>query len=454
MSPPATVTDFRVEAKAQADQAVTTLQSQLVQLNLDVATTQAGLTAATNQVATDQATNVALRTQLSQAALPSDAANLVAELQANLIQTRIDQAALGTATDAAAAAVRAQQAAITALAAAQATQARAAADLAAAQADDTLMAQWTNTVHSPAVTAALASAAPTTVTTMVAAATTALEAIIGSGMVALFEHRRTDFEADQAALVTSVSAAQSALAGALSAQEPLAGTLSTTAVAYQAARQALADLAQNAVNDAGAALATLASAAQVGTPAGAIGPLPADELAALAAARSAAAAQVTPESKVATAKGKVRTDLAAIDTTTLTNLETNPDFDGATDPATLSDRNKLATDQGSVATAVAAVNEGDLAAWEVLIPAPVLSLVVAVVEAETTLAQLGGVNVTTVLADLHTAAGSYAAALEAQWTYDRSLGALNAELARRQDDLAAAQRVASQREDAAIRGVA
>ena len=92
---------------------------------------------------------------------------------------------------------------------------------------------------------------------------------------------------------------------------------------------------------------------------------------------------------MATAKGKVRIDLAAIDTITLTNLETNPDFDGATDAATQSDRTKLATDQGSVATALAAVNEGDIAAWEVLIPAPVLTLVVAVVEAETTLARSG-----------------------------------------------------------------
>ena len=454
MSPPATVTDFRAEAKAEADQAVTTLQSQLVQLNLDVATTQAGLTAATNQLASDQQANADLRTQLSQAALPSDAANLVSELQANLIQTRIDQAALGTATDAAAAAVRAQQACTAALAGAQAAQAQAATDLAAAQADDTLMTQWTNTVHGPAVTSALANAAPGSVTPLVAAATTALEAIIGSGMVALFEHRRTDFEADRAADQASVAAARTALAAAQTAQEPLTGALTTTAAAYQDARQALADLAQNAVNDATAALAVLASAAQVGTPAGTIGPLPADEVAALAAARSAAASQITPEAKVATAKGKVRADQAAIDTTTLTNLETNPDFDGATDPATLADRNKLTTDQGNVATALAAVDEGAIAAWEVLIPGPVLSLVVSVVEAETTLAQLGATSVTTVLGDLQTAAGNYAAALEAEWTYRRSIAVLSAELARRQDDLAAAERVATQREDAAIRGVA
>ena len=371
MSPPATVTDFRVEAKAQADVAVTTLQTQLVQLNSDVATAQAGLAAATQQVTSDQTTNAALRTQLAQAPLPSDAAFLVTQLQANLIQTRIDQASLGAATDAAAAAVRAQQAAIGALAAAQAAQAGAATDLVAAQADDTLMAQWTNTVQAPAVTAALADAAPASVTPMVASATTALEAIIGSGMVALFENRRADFEADQAAVASSLATAQAALAAAETAQEPLAGAVSTTGLAYQAARQALADLAQNAVNDATAALATLASAAQVGTPGGTIGPLPADELAALAAARPAAA-QVNPESKVALAKGKVRGDLAAIDTIALTNLETKPDFDGSTDPATQTDRDNLITDRASLVTKQAAVKEGDIAAWEVLIPAPVL----------------------------------------------------------------------------------
>ncbi len=445
MSSPATVTEFRAEAKAQADQTVNALQSQLAQLNLDVTGTEAALVAATKQVAADQQANAKLRVQLSQAALPSDAANLVAELQANLIQSRIDQAALGAATDAATAASRAQAAATAALAAALATQTQAGTDLAAAQADDNLMAQWTNTVQSPAVTAALASAAPAAVTPLVSAATNALEAAIGTGMVALFEHRRTDWEADHQAVQSSVTAAAAAMAAAQTAQAPLAGALTTAAGAYQVARQALADLAQNAATEAAAAVATLQAAATVG-------PLPPDELAALAAAKSAAAAQVTPEAKVATAKTKVRADLAAIDATTLTNLQTIPDFDGDTDPATSSDRAKLTTDQASVASAVAGVDETKIAAWEVLIPASVMSLLVAVVEAESTLGDLGAVDVTTVLGNLATAAATYGAALEADWTHQRCLTVLGDELARRQDDWEAAGRVASQREDAAIRG--
>ena len=454
MPPPTTVTAYRLEAKTLADQAVTSLQAQLVQSNLDVTTTQVALAAATKAVADDQATNASLRVQLSQAALPSDAANLVTELQANMIQSRIDQAALGAATDAASAATRAQQDVITALAAAQTAQAQAAADLVASQAADTVVAQWTTTVNGPAVTAALSSAAPAAVNPMVAAATTALEKIIGSGMLALFEHRRTDFEADQAAAQAALDLAHSSLAGAQTAQQPLVGAVTSTGGAYQAARATLADLAENAVKEATAALATLTGAALVGTPAGSIGPLPADELAALAAARGAANSQITPESKVFTAKGKVRTDQANIDTTTLTALEANPDFDGATDASTQADRTKLTTDQGTLTTALGAVDEAALGAWEVLIPAPVMALVVAVVEAESTLARLGAVTVGTVLGDLTTAESNYAAALNAQLTYQRSTARLNAELARRQADHDAAAPVASQREDAAIRGVA
>jgi len=451
MPPPTTLTGYHTEVKAQADLAVADLQAQVAQLGQDAAAAQAALAAATGAVAADQATNASLRTQLAQAALPSDATNLVAQLQANLIQTRIDQAALGQAADAAAAATRAQQQASAALVGAQAAQAGASGDLAASVADDQLVAQWTAAASGPAVTAALAAAQPASVTPAVAAATTALEKIIGSGMLALFEHRRSDFEADQAAAADGLALARAKLDDALTTQQPLVGATATQAVAYQQARQALADLAQVAVPEVAAAVSSLASGAVVGTPGAAIGPLPGDELAALAAAKAAAAGQVTPENKVFTAKGKVRADQSAIDTTTLTALETDPDFDAGTDPSTQSDRTKLANDQAAVVTAVGAVDYVALDDWEVLIPQAVLDLVVAVVEAESTLATWGAVTPAAVVSALATAESAYAAALDAQWTYQRSLDALDAEVARRQADADAEARVASQREDAAIR---
>ena len=81
-----------------------------------------------------------------------------------------------------------------------------------------------------------------------------------------------------------------------------------------------------------------------------------------------------------------------------------------------------------------------------------MQLVVAVTEAETTIAGYQAANVSTLLTDLAAKESAYAAALDAQLTYQRSSALIADKLSWRQDAVAAAAQVAPARENAAIRG--
>jgi trimeric autotransporter adhesin len=447
MSPPATLTSYYTKASTDADNAVTSLQATVSQANDALAAAQTALGKVTASLAADQAANVALRISLSQAALPSDATHLVAQLQQNLIQTRIDQAAVGTATDEFGAATRAQQAALTGLVAAQQAQQQAAAALAASQANDAAVASWTALVNAAPVTDAFAAVNDPSAAAVLNQADSALETIVGPGMLLLFRQRRDDFLASGTALDAAVTAAASAQQALQQANEPLTAAVTQAQAAYAADVQELQDLATRAASDIGSALALLTSAANVGS-------LSPDEQQPITAAAAAALAQVPAEQAVFTANAQLRTDQASLDAIALDAWRSNPDFDPANDPTTAAARQAIQDDETALATASGTLASGqlDIDNWQVLIPEAVMQLVVGVVQAETTLASYQAKSVSALLADLATRESAYAGALDALLTYQRSTALIADQLASRQGEVAPAAQVAAARENAAIRG--
>jgi hypothetical protein len=449
MPPPTTLTGYYTEASTFADNAVTSLQARVTQATTNLKTAQDALAAANERLTADQQSNATLRIALSQAALPSDAAAIVTQLQQNMIQIRIDQAAVGAATDAAGAAARAQQAVVAGLAAARQAQHQAAKALAASQASDDQIAQWTNLVNGQSVTTALTAVNDPSVATLLSAADTALEAIIGTGMLALFRQRRDDFLAAAAASQSAAGTAAGAQSDLLTANEPVRAAVRKAAADYDADVQELQNLATQAVADIGLALGALTNAKNVGS-------LPPSEQQPLTAATPAALTQVPAEKAVFTYSAQLRTDQAALDTIAFRAYESNPDYDPATDTsaAAVAARAKITADETALTAAqgTLATGQPDIDNWEVLIPDPVMQLVVAVTEAETTIARYKSANVSTLLTDLATKESAYAAALDAQLTYQRSSALIADKLSWRQDAVAAAAQVAQARQSAAIRG--
>jgi hypothetical protein len=447
MPPPTTLTGYYTEASTYADNAATSRQATVTQANADLATAQAALATATSNLTTDQRANAALRITLSQAALPSDASNLVAELQQNMIQTRIDQAAVGTASDVAGTATRAQQAAMAGLAAAQQAQQRATVALTASQANDSEIAQWTQAVSGSSVTGALAAVNDPSVATSLSDAGSALEAIIGTGMLQLFRQRRDDFLASAAASKASGATAFGAQNALQTAHQPLLAAVNQAEAAYTADVQELQDLATKAVADIDSALAALTSAVNVGS-------LPASEQQPITAATPAALARVPAEKAVFAAKTQLRTDQASLESIAFAAYESNPDFDPETDPSATAARTAIANDKTALATAEAtlAAGQADIDNYQVLIPEAVMQLVVAVIEAETTIAGYQAVSVSTLLTDLAAKESAYAGALDARLTYQRSSALIADKLSWRQGTAAAAAQVGQARENAAIRG--
>ena len=447
MPPPTTLTGYYTEASTYAGNSVTSLQAAATKSNAGLTTAQAALATATSNLAADQRANTGLRVTLAQAALPSDGANLVAQLQQNMIQTRIDQAAVGTATDAAAAAARAQQAAAAALAAARQAQQQAAAALNASQANDAEIANWTQTVNGPSVTGALAAVNDKSVATSLANAASALEAIIGTGMLDLFRQRRDDLLAAVAAGQASVTTALGAQGALQAAHQPLLAAVNQAAAAYAAAVQQLQDLATRGVPDIDSALAALTSAVNIGS-------LPASEQQPITAATPAALALVPAEKAVFTAKAQLRTDRASLDAIAFAAYQSNPDFDPETDPSAAAARTAISNDQAALTSAetTLAASQADIDNWQVLIPEAVMQLVVAVTQAETTIAGYQAMSVSKVLGDLTATESAYAAALDACLTYQRSSTVIAGHLSGRQGAVAAAAQVAPARANAAIRG--
>lgn len=443
MPPPTTLTGYYTEASTYADNAVMSLQARVTQANANLTTAQAALAAATSNLTADQRANAALRIALSQAALPSDAANLVAELQQNMIQTRIDQAAVGTATDDAGTAARAQQAAAARLAVAR----QAAAKLTASPANDAEIAEWTQLVNGSSVTGALAAVNDPSVATKLSDAGSALEAIIGTGMLELFRQRRDDFLAAAAAAQSSVTTAFGAQGALQAAHQPLLAAVNQAEAAYAADVQELQDLAIRAVPDIDSALAALTGAANIGS-------LPASEQQPITAATPAALARVPAEKAVFAAKAQLRTDQASLDSIAFAAYESNPDFDLETDPSAAAARTAIANDKTALATAEStlAAGQADIDNWQVLIPEAVMQLVVAVTEAETTIAGYQAVTVSTLLTDLAAKESAYAGALDARLTYQRSSALIADKLSWRQGTVGVAAQVAPTRENAAIRG--
>ncbi len=447
MSPPTTLTAYYEEASTDAANAVNAAQTAVGAATTNLTSAQVALATAAATLAADQAATANARIQLAQAALPSDATYWVGQLQASLIRTRIDQAALEAATDAANVAARAQASASANLPTAQLAAQQAAAALAASQASDVQVAQWTAAVQGPAVTAALAQANDPSLTTLHTDATNAIEAIIGSGMLALFRQRRDDFLAAQSATSGALGRAVAASNSLLSSHEPLVAAVAQAEVTYDADLAGLQRVASNAVSDVAAIVATFTSAANVGS-------LPGDEQSALNTAFPAASSEIGAEANVFGARSQLRNDEASLDSTALGNYQTNPDFDPDTDPSTTGERDAIGNDQSTLGGDQSALNAvvASIDNWEVLIPDSVLSLAVGVVEAETTLAFYQTVDVSTLLSNLANDEATYAGALDALLTYRRSRTLLAGIVATRQADLTAANQVAPAREDSAIRG--
>jgi hypothetical protein len=445
MPPPTTLTGYYTEASTYADNAVKSLQTEVGQATDNLGTARGVLATATAKLAADQGATLTLRTALSQAALPSDATNLVAELQQNMIQIRIDQAAVGTATDAAGTAARAQQAAAAKLAAAQ----QAAAALTAPQPNDSEIAKWTQTVNGPSVTAALAAVKDSSVANSLSQAVSALEAIIGTGMLQLFRQRRDDFLASAAASQSSVTTALDAQYALQEAHQPLLAAVNQAEVAYTADVQELQDLATKAVPDIDSALAALTSAINIGS-------LPVSEQQPITAATPAALAQVPAEQAVFAAKTQLRTDQARLDSIAFAAYGSNPDFDPETDPSAEGARLAIGNDKTALTNAENALAAGQAAIdnWQVLIPEAVMQVVVAVTEAEKTIERYQAVtmSVSARLGDLTDKESAYAGALDARLTYQRASAVIADKLGWRQGTVAAAAQVASARQNAAIRG--
>jgi len=447
MPPPTTLTGYYTEAKTHADKAVTFLQATVTKANAAQASAQAALATATSDLAADQQANAAVRIALSQAALPSDATSLVAQLQQNMIKTRIDQAVVGTAADAAEGTTRAQQAAAAGLAAAQQAQQQAAAALTASEANDAEIAQWTQLVNGSSVTGALIAVNDPSVATKLSDASSAVEAIIGTGMLQLFRQRRDDFLAAAAASQACVTTALGAQGALQAAHQPLLAAVNQAEAAYSADVEELQDLATRAAPDIASALAALQSAVNIGS-------LPASEQQPITAATPAALAQVPAEKAVFGAKAQLRTDQASLDAIAFAAYASNPDFDPETDPSTAAARTAIGNDNTALATAASTLAAGQAAIdnWQVLIPDAVMQLVVAVTEAEKTIAGYQAVSVNTLLTDLAAKESAYAGALDARLTYQRSSALIADKLGWRQGTVTAAAQVAPARENAAIRG--
>jgi hypothetical protein len=285
------------------------------------------------------------------------------------------------------------------------------------------------------------------VATLLSHAGSALEAILGTGMLLLFRQRRDDFLASGAALEAAVAATLGAQQALKDPIEPLTAAAAQAEAAYAAAAQELQDLASRAVPDIGSALTALTNAVNVGS-------LPADEQQPLTAATAAALAQVSAEQAVFAAKAKLRADQASLDSMALDAWRSDPGFDPASDPATSGARTAIQDDETALASAVATLASGqaDIDNWQVLVPETVMQLVVGVVEAETTIASYQAKSVSALLADLASKEAAYAGALDALLAYQRSTALISDRLTSRQGELAPAAQVAAARENAAIRG--
>jgi hypothetical protein len=266
-------------------------------------------------------------------------------------------------------------------------------------------------------------------------------------MLQLFRQRRDDFLASAAASKASGATAFGAQNALQTAHQPLLAAVNQAEAAYTADVQELQDLATKAVADIDSALAALTSAVNVGS-------LPASEQQPITAATPAALARVPAEKAVFAAKTQLRTDQASLESIAFAAYESNPDFDPETDPSATAARTAIANDKTALATAEAtlAAGQADIDNYQVLIPEAVMQLVVAVIEAETTIAGYQAVSVSTLLTDLAAKESAYAGALDARLTYQRSSALIADKLSWRQGTAAAAAQVGQARENAAIRG--
>ena len=448
---------------ARAAAAVTTLTGQLA--DLDTALAAAGVTAAaaTANLATLRQLEVDLRAKLGRVPLPADADQLTDQLEQTLVDQQAATADAAGAADELGSVQRDRARTAAALAIARTTLASTADAAAATRADAERVEAWRTVVTaSPFADAVTTAKSARTKAPYTDARDRLFDVLdkplpankgpdathpLGQGLLDQLAARAAEADArraEQTDALTRIRDAAWTLAGT---STPLDVAVARATATRAALVDRLRALATGAVADLTSALATCTAIAA--------GPIPTTaEQGRMDGYHAAALTAAGKERAVFAAAATLREKRAAFDTAVLGKIQTDPDFAAATSDAVKTERQAVADAEGKLAAAEAdlAAVRAELDLWEVALPEPIKAQVVAFVDADGTLRDLGDVTVAQLTTALQAADQALADALQARDVQRAGDARLRDELARRSAADAAATAGAADRRAALIRG--
>ena len=435
---------------ARAAAAVTTLTGQLADLDTALAAAGATAAAATANLATLRQLEVDLRAKLGRVPLPADADQLTDQLEQTLVDQQAATADAAGAADELGSVQRDRARTAAALAIAWTTLASTADAAAATRADAERVEAWRTVVTASPFADAVTTAKSARTKAPYTDARDRLFDVLDKPLPA---NKGPDATHPLGQGLLDQLAARAAEADARRAEQTDALTRIRDAAWTRATatRAALADrlraLATGAVADLTSALATCTAIAA--------GPIPTTaEQGRMDGYHAAALTAAGKERAVFAAAATLREKRAAFDTAVLGKIQTDPDFAAATSDAVKTERQAVADAEGKLAAAEAdlAAVRAELDLWEVALPEPVKAQVVAFVDADGTLRDLGDVTVAQLTTALQAADQALADALQARDVQRAGAARLRDELARRSAAGAAATAGAADRRAALIRG--
>lgn len=437
------------EAASTVANLTATLQAQ----DTGLSAARQAVAAATTTLTADLRTEASLRRQLCQIEMPADSDPLVVQLEAVLVVEQADRATVAKTADHLDAAVRARASSAAALSAATSRAASTAAAAAAEHASATQVEAWLAAIAATPVTDAIAAAAAARASTPYIKAQAHLKAIVDtptSGtakMFDLFARRATEAAAREAYVSEFAAHALDARQTLLATQAPLAGAQAKAETAYARAVAVLQDLAENAVNQLGAATASLAAIAAADDPTVA-------EQAAITVATDHAAAAAPHETDVYEANDALRAACKAFDLAVLQHRAADPHFDPDTAAGVATERaavtNKKADVKAKV-TALTADEQTHLDTYEATLPDAVKDQIVAFFAAAAIIAKIAAFG-THVAGDVGAAATALATARTNAGVQNAAAAGLDREVTDRSGAAAARATVSAARTAALIRG--
>ncbi|HYU57926.1 MAG TPA: hypothetical protein VEO00_07750 [Actinomycetota bacterium] len=449
------VKQFRIDEKARQGMAVQAAQTELGQIDGDLATSRDTVAVNTRDLAAQQAEESRLRQAIAAAAMPADADALVDQLEDNLKQQSVSSAALNDAIDQAATLERSRLRVAAELDAARATQAQAGADLAIASADDEVAERWRTAATGTAVGNAVAAAGSASTTALRTAARTRLQSLAGgSTLLDLFKRRFEEARADSDERRAKVVRAQGALDTVATKQDPVNGPVVVAGAGYAAAREVVRAIAETTVQRLDAALLALQTAS-------ALGNLTTDEQTRIddrathATAVTGTTSSVSAASDVLDARKDVRVAEVAFDVAALAKEATDSTFDRDTDASVKTKRDAWNAAKAALSAAegkVTPTRQQQLDDWEVAIPVGVSSAVVGFLRASAEVDAIKGLDPQGRVNDLNAAETTYAGALQDRTDAAELRMARALEVAVRLEAEAAVEPVADVREAAKVRG--